>query len=305
MVPIGGNYPLVTSNSGGDILPLINDLLPAGNGFLVMLKGYLDRGEKADATTGIMCVASVIFKPVQYTKFIRPWNRMLDRWNATAFHATDFYNGAEEFKRDTNRRKLLFEQDSRRIPAMIGQHVYRVLLVAFNPDEFNSTAPAGWKEKFGTSIHAQAAQLSLIANGWWRDKRCPSQSLAYVMESGDPDETEVISGVARMKRDEQTARVIRVVSFTTADKGTARGTEAADFAAWHWNKYYLERYRTGQPLNPRRDFRAFAGSVKGGVQCINATGDMLKYFFSLIPPESLDQHIDTLLARGARDKIVP
>jgi len=255
-----------------------------------MLKAYLDFGEKIHYAGVVMCVAAVLFKPTRYKQFVRPWNRMLKAWGASAFHATDFYNGAKEFKRDTPKRQALFEEDSRRIPKMVGQHVERILLVSFKPDEFNQAASPQWKAKFGTSVHSHAIQLCLIANGWWRHQKCPSESFAYFMESGDEDEGEVAKTVERMKHDTETGTgaVIRVSSFTLTDKGGARGLEAADFMAWHWNKYYIDKMRVGNEMNPRKDFAAAVTASKERVDYIFATGAYLKYFFSLVPPEVLE-----------------
>jgi hypothetical protein len=66
----------------------------------------------------VVRVASVIVKPTPYKQFIRTWNRMLKAWNAYAFHATDFYNRAGEFKRDTPKLRRLFEDDSKKIPGI-------------------------------------------------------------------------------------------------------------------------------------------------------------------------------------------
>src|SRR6266850_2972718 len=237
---------------GQDILSLVCDVLPKGKGLLVMLKVYLDLGAKKDVADSVMCVAAVIFKVTPYKQFIRPWNRMLGAWGASAFHATDFYNGAEEFKRDTPRREHLFAVDSKRIPRMVGENVERISIVSYRPEEFNQVASPEWKEKFGTSVHSQAMQLCLIANGWWRKEKCPSESFAYFMETGDTDEGEVLKSVERMRHDTQTGTgsVIGVKSFTPLDKGMARGLEAADFVAWQWNKYYMDKIRTGKELNP-------------------------------------------------------
>ena len=117
-----------------------------------MLKVYLDLGRKVDSADAIVSVASVIFKPTRYKQFVRPWERMLKPWKAAAFHATDFYPGGGEFKRDTPERCKLFEDDSKRIPRMISDYVQNVLLVAFRPEEFNRVASPRWKEKFGTSV---------------------------------------------------------------------------------------------------------------------------------------------------------
>lgn len=255
-----------------------------------MLKVFLDRGAKKDMSDGVMCVASVIFKPTPYKQFFRPWNRMLKAWGASAFHATDFYNGAEEFERDTPYRRRLFEEDCKRIPKMIGPHVERISLISFRPDEFDRVASPEWKAKFGTSVHSHAVQLCLIANGWWRKEKYPSESFAYFMESGDTDEGKILQDVEGMRHDTETGTgsVIGVRSFTSVDKGMARGLEAADFAAWHWNKYYMDKIRAGNEDKPRKDFAALVNAADGKIEYMFLTQADLKYFFSLVPKEALE-----------------
>ena len=46
-----------------------------------------------------MTVGAAMFKNAAYTKFRRDWKPFLNRWQAGAFHATDFYPGGGEFKR--------------------------------------------------------------------------------------------------------------------------------------------------------------------------------------------------------------
>jgi hypothetical protein len=109
------------------------------------------------------------------------------------------------------------------------------------------------------------------------------------METGDTDEGEVLKTVERMRQDNgsNTSRVIRVASFTPVEKGMARGLEAADFVAWHWNKYYMDKIRLGNATELRKDFQAFADIAQHRCEYIFATGDKLKYLFSLVPPEVL------------------
>ncbi len=173
---------------------------------------------------------------------------------------------------------------------MIAEHVYRVLLVSFRPAEYLQAAPPGWKEQFGTSVHSIAVQLCLISNGWWRYEHCRHERFAYFMEIGDTDEAEVLKTVERMRRDTKhgTAEVIRVAAFKPVEKGLAKGLEAADFAAWHWNKYYMDKFRTEKAMEPRKDFEAFANIAQGKVDYIFATGELLKYFFSLVPQSVLE-----------------
>lgn len=253
-----------------------------------MLKVYLDLGEKKDDTDDIVCVASVVFKPTPYKQFVRPWNRMLRRWGASAFHATDFYSGCEEFRRDTPQKERLFEDDCRTIPNLIGSRAERITLISFRPLEFRREMPRGWAEKFGTSLHSQAVQICLISNGSWIEKR-PRESFQYFMESGDVEEGAVSSVVGRMRKDERTSKQIKVASFTTVNKGGARGLEAADFAAWHWNKHYMDKVRKGKHDWPRKDFEAFvdAASVGDRIKYIFLSGAELKVFFSQVPREAL------------------
>ncbi len=249
-----------------------------------MLRAYLDLGEKQDSTDAIICVGSVIFKPTAYKQFVRPWNRMLKAWDAPFFHSTDFYNGSEAFKRDTDARQQLHDEYSKLIPGMIANHVERISLVAFKPQEFIQIAPPDWIEKFGHSVYSHAVQLCLIANGWWRYEKHKLKKFAYFIESGGPDKGEIAKTVAQMRVEDETANVIGIQSFTSADKGTVRGLEAADFAAWHWNKYYMDKIRAGKETEPRKDFEAFANIAGDRIYSIFATGATLKYFFSLVPP---------------------
>jgi hypothetical protein len=254
-----------------------------------MLRVFLDLGAKEDMTDGVMCVAAVVFKPIPYKQFVRPWNRMLRGWGASAFHATDFYNGAPEFQRDSPEALRRFEQDVKRIPNMVGANVQRILAVSFRPEEYMQVASPQWIKKFGTSLHSLAVQVCLLEMGWWAEAHCPSESFAYFMESGDSDEGKVVETVDGMKNDRKTAAVIRVKSFFSVDKGTDRGLEAADLMAWHWNKYYMDRMRVGQEANPRKDFAALVSASKNQVYTIFLTGENLKYFFSRVPKEVLEK----------------
>jgi len=248
---------------------------------LVMLKVFLDRGAKRDSTDEIIAVAATVFKPLRYKQFVRPWNRMLRGWGASAFHATDFYNGAGEFKRDSQSKRERFEKDSKIIPKLVGKPAENILIVAARPEELLRAAPPGWKEQFGTSVHSLGVQMCLISMGWWAEKHHFNERFAYFRESGDEDDGEVASTVERMRHGHaDTARMIRVSSFIHVNKGVARGTEASDFVAWHWNKYYMDKIRKGDAENPRKDFAALAAASERKIRYIFLTGDYLTFFFS-------------------------
>lgn len=265
-----------------DILQLFDDVLPCGKGLLVMMNIYMDRGERHAFNDGIISVAAVVFRPVPYKQFIRPWNRMLKGWKAFAFHATDFYPGGGEFERDNPERQKRFENDSRIVPRLIGEHIERALVISFRPEEFNQLAPPEWKERFGTSLHSLSVQFCLLSMGWWAKESQLFESFAYFMESGDGGDVE--ETIKRLKQDPVMQAHIRVRSFTTIDKGAARGLEAADFFAWHWNKYYLEKLRIGKGRHPRKDFAAFVGIANGRVREAFITGEKLRQFLAIKPP---------------------
>jgi hypothetical protein len=281
-VPFGSNHE--------DVIPLLLDVLPDGNGFLVMLKVYLDRGAKSDSGDGIVSVAATVFKPIRYKQFVRPWNRMLRRWGASAFHATDFYPGGGEFKRNTPHREKLFDQDSKSVPTIIGRFIERILIVAVRPQEFSDALSPRWKEKFGENSHSIIEQLCLIGLGWWAEECCPNERFAYFRESGDEGEGEVDSAVRGMMNDDPvTSRVLRISSYSSVAKGVARGLEASDFVAWHWNKYYMDRLRKGEGDKPRKDFAAFVSTSEKKINFIFLTGADLKYFLSRVPSEFLEE----------------
>ena len=262
---------------------------------------FTDLGLKKDAKIGdrMICVSVVIFKQVRYKQFVRPWERMLKAWNATAFHATDFYNGAGEFKRKGDaKREALFADDSKRIPTMIGKTIRRAILVAFNPEEYRERAPTNWINLFGNSVHSMAIQIALLEIGWWAEEKCPSERFTYFMESGDADEGKVAATVSGMRNDPATSKVIRVQAFNTTGKGAERGLEAADFFAWQWNKYFIDRVRTGRPDDPRKDFAAVVEASRNQVSEYRLTEDNLKLFFASVPPEVLRRSGDDRRQRG-------
>jgi hypothetical protein len=267
-----------------DILSLLDDVLPREGGLLVMLKAYLDRAAKKGAKDEVMCVACVMFKPVAYSQFLRSWNRMLGEWGASYFHAKEFFPGTGQFRRDTPQRQQLFEKHSRQIPEIISRSIARIMVVSFRPQEFLAVASPEWKKQIGTCLHSQATQICLLINGdWLMEDNLKGESFAYFMESGDEDEAEVLRAVQAMRAHEKTARHINAKSFTTVDKGQARGLEAADYVAWQWNKYYIESDSwTDRSRWVRKDFLSLIdGPARSKCKLIFGTGDDLKYYFSL------------------------
>jgi len=118
----------------------------------------------------------------------------------------------------------------------------------------------------------------MLTLGWWRADHCPSENFAYFHESGDHEEGRVSAAVDMMRADKEYAAILRARSFAMVDKGVARGLEAADFVAWHWNKHYIDKLKAGDDT-PRKDFADFMSMAENKVSSAFVTGDKLTEFF--------------------------
>lgn len=287
---------LITEDA--DIVGLIIDDFGPG-ALLVTLKVYLDKGYKTDsALESIVSVAATVFHPSDYLHFTHPWNEMLSRWGAPAFHATDFYAGYQHFTRDTPERKEWFDADCRAIPKIIGSHIAHGLVVSFIPSEVRRDAPPEWLSNVTESDHTIAVRLLLVLMGYWAKDVGHAGGLLYFMERGDDDEAEVIAAAREMETSPVSGQHVQVADFLAIKKGSSRGLEAADFLAWHWNKHWADRMRSGLPL--RKDFQAFVDY--GGVDRVataHITGDKLKMLFSLHRASLTYSDFDEAAAAGA------
>ncbi len=251
-----------------------------------MLKAYLDRGAKNYGRSSVMCVGAALFKPTPYKQFTRSWERMLREWDASSFHATDFYNGGGEFQRSRPDgsaipgRQRQFEHDSRFIPMVIGEHVHRLFVVSLKVDEYEDVAPMAWRNRFG-GVHQVAIQAVIDAIGHWADKARFSGEIAYVYETGDEEESQVSSALGKRHKSPKHRKHCRMASKPIGvEKGKARGLEVSDFIAWHWNKFYADTL-ADRSRHPRKDFSALMQTMRLNRKKIETylmTGDALEKF---------------------------
>lgn len=235
---------------------LLNDILPAGRGYIAMLKAYLDRGARTEAGR-VMCVGAALFESFHYDRFLHEWQPILTEWGATAFHATDFYPGGGEFKRTRPdgtidpALKARHDRQSREIPVIVGTHVHQLFVITFHEDEYEAIAPKAWRDRFG-NVHRIAAQLMAGSIGHWANREPYDGEIAYFYETGDEDEAAVDDALRGLyKRPDQRAHTRMASTPIGVDKGKARGLEVADFLAWQWNKYVAE----SMPPNRKRPIR--------------------------------------------------
>lgn len=243
-----------------------------------MMNLYVDMGRKAGGARDMVTVCAVAFRQTPYARFVREWRRFLRGWGASCFHATDFYPGANEFQRTTLERRALHAADSKRLPDLIGPYFRHAWTISIDHNEFKAKAPLKWTKE-GQSVHSVAAQFVLEMIGAWALHQSYFNGFAFVMESGDEYGGEVRETVERMRSNVSTRDLVQLRSVTVADKGTACGLEAADFIAWHWNKYYLDKVVTNQTENPRKDFAALMLGYGRNVTPGMPTGAEMDRFF--------------------------
>jgi hypothetical protein len=253
------------------------------------MKLYMDKGQKSDQSDDVVTVAAAIFSGAGCRRFEKGWRGFLKGWKASAFHATDFYNGRGEFERETPAKKARFERDCRRLPGLVGTDAHRLIAVAFRPAEFKQTAPESFRARYGESVHSLAAQIVLIVNGWLAIQEKYTHGFTGFMESGDDDESRVLDTVRAMRADAKTGPHLQLDSFLSVKKGKAKGLEAADFLAWHWNKYYMDTFRQetrgekGRDI--RKDFAAVARLNPEKMYQTIITAKKLQYFLDGAPSE--------------------
>src|SRR5262245_43417020 len=178
----------------------LNDVLASGRGSILMLKVYLDRAARKDGY-GTVAIAGALFWPFSYDQFLHVWEPFLKEWEASAFHATDFYPGARDFRRKRPdgtpdpERMSWFERDTRRIPGLIEPYVRKLFLVAFSRDEYEAVAPLTWRQKYGP-VNFVAAQMMAQSIGHWANDVNHDGEIVYLYENGNgPDDAEMHNGL--------------------------------------------------------------------------------------------------------------
>ena len=255
------------------VCALLDDLCPADRGLVVMLRVYLDAGIKRHGGDRLLCVGATVFEPARYREFTKEWNEFLEGWHAPAFHATDFYNGADVFRRDNAQAKARFLLDVIDVPRMIGKHISRGFAMAVLVDEFSAELRKLNDTTRVDTPHSFAVGAVLVWMSEWAEQRNYTDGFSYIMEAGDTDEAAIADIVRQMRADPKIAANIKVNSFAVVKKGAARGIEASDFVAWQWNKYYADRRSQNESAAPRQDFQAFVDWTDERFEYVFLTGE--------------------------------
>jgi hypothetical protein len=162
-----------------DLFPFI---LPERNGLVAVFAGYFDESVRDQGGEPI-CVGGFLFKPADYKKFKRRWNKYV-LWlrgrQFAHFHMTDLCAGRKEYEGLNITDRLVILNNA--VDA-VKTFAYMGIGVHFQQAEFESKAPKDWPERFG-SIYTAACQMCLQTTGYWLARGESQMNVAYVFEQG-------------------------------------------------------------------------------------------------------------------------
>jgi len=211
------------------ILPFV---FPDGRGLLMILSGYFDESISQKEKGGEpICLAGYVFKPTGYKQFNRRWRAVLKHGSRrfSHFHMTDLYAGHKEYEGMTmaDRAAIL----DKAVDA-IADYSYAGIGIYFNQQEFESRAPKGWLDLYG-SIYSGACQMVLQLGSYWlrKQRRCHLPVL-YVFESGHRNRAQADAILASIGRDEEMRRRCHYKNHLFEEKHREYGLQAADLLAW-------------------------------------------------------------------------
>jgi len=117
------------------------------------------------------------------------------------------------------------------------------------------------------------------AIGHWANESRYGGKVAYIIEDGDDGDEMAAALKGVYKNDKQRTHTRMAAPPLVVPKGAARGLEAADLMAWHWNKFYAESVlRTKREA--RKDFAAFVDFTRAQrkIDVFLYEGDKLERF---------------------------
>jgi hypothetical protein len=128
-------------------------------------------------------VAGYVFKPREYKRFDRQWQRLLRAapgGRLPFIHMKDLYHGQKTAKdRTFDQRREIIGQTSQ----LIADYMLCGAGVQIRQDEFEREAPTNWPDVYG-SIYASACQLCLRSTVHWLRVNNVAGSVVYAFEKG-------------------------------------------------------------------------------------------------------------------------
>jgi hypothetical protein len=235
---------------------LVDAVLPDGEGMVAVLQAYFDESGTHDGS-GRMCIAGYLFAPAQAKKFSKEWGAVLAAAGLDSFSASDCANGGKAFRgmpadeRDRLARKLI---------ALIRERMTFGVAVVFAADTYEAEATREWVKYYGHP-YTTCLQFCLAEVNRWAKRTGFLGEVAYFFEAGHRHQREANERMHNIARDAKKRADYHYASHTFIDKRHARPCDAADYLAWHINRFMRQKFPTdgtpGVPLGSmRKDLHA-------------------------------------------------
>jgi hypothetical protein len=263
---------------------LVDAVLPDGEGMVAVLHAYFDESGTHDGS-GRMCIAGYLFTPHQAKQFSKAWGATLRAAGVDSFGASDCANGGKQF-----RGMPVQERDrlARTLIALIREHMTFGVAVVFASDTYEAESTRAWRQYYGHA-YTTCLQFCLGEVHKWAARTGYQGHVAYFFEAGHRHQREANERMHNIARDAKKRADFLYGSHTFVDKRHARPCDAADYLAWHINRFMRAMSALavigGRP-KMRRDLLALLGGhYQSGLYSIQEIDrDRVRYLFETAAP---------------------
>jgi hypothetical protein len=214
----------------------------------IAIKAYIDSsGKSDDPRTGFLTLAGYIGTPSAWQHFEERWQRVLQRWGCSYLHMSDAYLLREEFSESKGwtrdrvgalLRDIFNECFSKTGWGDFKDKFYGASCTVNLADYAKASAERFLKEPEAICVdHVVTIALMALPENLALPIRKEGQ-IELFFDKGEPFMHKV-DRIWRSKPNHQLKGPLRLVSsIVTADMRQVIGLQAADFLAWHTNRYY-------------------------------------------------------------------
>jgi len=240
----------------------------------VMIEAYLDA--TAQAKTGYLGVAGYLLPKAQANKFGREWRDVLQRANATHFHASRWFPGAPPFDvvpqqvRDTAVNELI---DIIRERTEVG-------VVAFlSEEEFREVTSQAWRNRHGNA-YVFLVKWCLFQLRIWLDEKGDPRTVAFFFEAGDRYSKQANVHLNEIAADPEKRAYWRYRAHDFLNKSDNPVLQAADLLAYEYRRLFEQR-QSGPPsaqIKPRGTLRRLISGQTHRYKAMWLAGQPLRDF---------------------------
>jgi hypothetical protein len=257
---------------------LLEVLLPQDRGYAVLMLAFFDESG-TETGSRLMCVAGYVFTPESYRQFDLEWADKLRAAGIGYWHTVRSVRQRGPFAGKTDREVAAL---ARALRGSIYHHAAIGAVASVCEGEFNTMAPAGWFDDYGTA-YTVCAQICLSRIQLWADENGIDGPFAYFFESGHRDQKEANAHMHLVATDANLRAQFRYGSHSFADKKAMRGLQAADMLAWSYRRT-VKDFVFDDGAGPLRKDAACLVMHRGGKRdeplIHHMEGDELRDFFA-------------------------